>query len=52
MENNDSNEIRNETLSNLKDRRKVDDLLGCLLFLSKYHKRETSEASLTYFAYS
>lgn len=48
MENNDSNEIRSETLTNLKDRRKVDDLLGCLLFLSKYHKRETSEASLTY----
>ena len=48
MENNDSNLIENETLGNLKDRRKVDDLLGCLLFLSKYHKRETSAESLTF----
>ncbi len=40
--------IENETLSTLKDRRKVDDLLGCLLFLSKYHKRETSEQSLVF----
>ncbi len=48
MENNDSNLIENETLSNLKDRRKVDDLLGCLLFLSKYHNRETSAESLTF----
>lgn len=48
MENNDSNLIQSETLGNLKDRRKVDDLLGCLLFLSKYHKRETSAESLTF----
>ncbi len=50
MENNDSNQIENEseTLTNLKDRRKVDDLLGCLLFLSKFHKRETSAESLTF----
>ena len=48
MENNDSNLIENETLGDLKDRRKVDDLLGCLLFLSKYHKRETSAESLTF----
>ena len=48
MENNDSNLIKSETLGNLKDRRKVDDLLGCLLFLSKYHKRETSAESLTF----
>lgn len=48
MENNDSTQIENETLKNLKDRRKVDDLLGCLLFLSKYHKRETSAESLTF----
>ncbi|MGE3299290.1 MAG: cysteine peptidase family C39 domain-containing protein, partial [Arcobacter sp.] len=48
MENNDSNLIENETLGNLKDRRKVDDLLGCLLFLSKYHNRETSAESLTF----
>ena len=33
---------------NLKDSRKVDDLLGCLHFLSKYHNRETSKESLTY----
>ncbi len=48
MENNDSSLIENETLGNLKDRRKVDDLLGCLLFLSKYHNRETSGESLTF----
>ncbi len=48
MENNDSNLIENETLGDLKDRRKVDDLLGCLLFLSKYHNRETSAESLTF----
>lgn len=48
MEHNDSKQLENETLANLKDRRKVDDLLGCLLFLSKYHKRETSAESLTY----
>lgn len=47
MENN-STTIENETLTNLKDRRKVDDLLGCLLFLSKYHNRETSAESLTF----
>ena len=48
MENNDSHLIENETLGDLKDRRKVDDLLGCLLFLSKYHNRETSAESLTF----
>ena len=48
MENSDSNLIDNETLTNLKDRRKVDDLLGCLLFLAKYHNRETSAESLTF----
>jgi ATP-binding cassette subfamily C protein LapB len=40
--------MENETLGDLKDRRKVDDLLGCLLFLSKYHNRETSAESLTF----
>jgi len=48
LENNDSNLTESETLTNLKDRRKVDDLLGCLLFLSKFHKRETSAESLTF----
>ncbi len=48
MENNSSNSISQENLTNLKDRRKVDDLLGCLIFLAKYHKRETSAESLTY----
>lgn len=48
MENKDSNLLENETLGNLKDRRKVDDLLGCLLFLSKYHNRETSAESLVF----
>lgn len=45
---NNSDLIENETLTDLKDRRKVDDLLGCLLFLSKYHNRETSAESLTF----
>jgi len=48
LKTNDINIIENETLTNLIDRRKVDDLLGCLLFLSKFHKRETSAESLTY----
>ncbi len=37
-----------QSLKNLKDKRKVDNLLECLLFLSKYHKRETSAQSLTF----
>lgn len=48
MEHKNQNFIENETLGNLKDRRKVDDLLGCLLFLSKYHNRETSAESITF----
>ncbi len=44
----DTDSIEDRSLSQLKDRRKVDDLLGCLLFLSKYHKRETSASSLTF----
>ncbi len=48
METNDISSIEKQSLSQLKDRRKVDDLLGCLLFLSKYHKRETSASSLTF----
>lgn len=48
MEHKNQNFIENETLGNLKDRRKVDDLLGCLLFLSKYHNRETSAESVTF----
>ena len=37
-----------QNLSTLKDRREVDTLLECLLFLSKYHKRETSSESLKF----
>ena len=37
-----------ENFNNLKDRRKVDTLLECLLFLAKYHKRETSAESLKF----
>jgi len=37
-----------QNLHNLKDRRTVDTLLECLLFLSKYHKRETSAESLKF----
>ena len=35
-------------LNTLKDRREVDTLLECLLFLAKYHKRETSAESLKF----
>ncbi len=41
----------NETernLNSLKDRRTVDTLLECLLFLAKFHKRETSAESLKF----
>jgi len=41
----------NETeknLNTLKDRRTVDTLLECLLFLAKFHKRETSAESLKF----
>lgn len=34
--------------NSLKDRRTVDTLLECLLFLAKYHKRETSAESLKF----
>lgn len=37
-----------QNLNSLKDRRKVDTLLECLLFLAKYHKRETSAESLKF----
>ncbi|WP_072682310.1 type I secretion system permease/ATPase [Arcobacter sp. LA11] len=37
-----------KNLNTLKDRRKVDTLLECLLFLAKFHKRETSAESLKF----
>lgn len=37
-----------QNFHNLKDRRTVDTLLECLLFLSKYHKKETSAESLKF----
>jgi ATP-binding cassette subfamily C protein LapB len=37
-----------QNFNNLKDRRRVDTLLECLLFLAKYHKRETSAESLKF----
>ncbi len=40
--------IDGNSTENLKDRRKIDTLLGCLAFLAKYHKRETSSESLTF----
>lgn len=40
--------INEENLNTLKDRRTVDTLLECLLFLSKYHKREASAESLKF----
>ena len=39
---------KEENLNTLKDRRTVDTLLECLLFLSKYHKREASSESLKF----
>ncbi|AXX93478.1 type I secretion system permease/ATPase [Malaciobacter molluscorum LMG 25693] len=48
MSNETVNDNKDGTLKNLKDRRQVDDLLECLVFLSKYHKRETSHQSLTF----
>lgn len=39
---------KDASLNNLKDRRTVDSLLECLLFLAKYYERETSRESLTY----
>jgi len=41
-------EMQENSLSHLKDKRTVDTLLGCLIFLAKYHKRETSAESLTF----
>lgn len=41
------NEIE-QNLTTLKERRTVDTLLECLLFLAKYHKRETSAESLKF----
>lgn len=43
----DKQEIE-QNLNTLKDRRKVDTLLECLLFLAKYHKREASAESLKF----
>ena len=40
--------VDEENVGNLKDRRTIDTLLGCLVFLAKYHKRETSRESLTF----
>ncbi|SKB51403.1 type I secretion system permease/ATPase [Malaciobacter marinus] len=49
MNTQDNNTNQDEqSLKNLKDRREVDSLLECLIFLSKYHKRETSAESLTF----
>lgn len=44
----EENKELEENLSTLKDRRTVDSLLGCLVFLSKYYKREASEESLKF----
>ncbi len=43
-----NNNNKKETLNTLKDRREVDTLLECLLFLSKYYERETSAESLRF----
>ncbi|MCK5295005.1 MAG: type I secretion system permease/ATPase [Arcobacteraceae bacterium] len=37
----------NKDLESLKERRKIDTLLECLRFVSKYYQRSTSKASLT-----
>ncbi len=45
----EENEVEEqESLGTLRDRRKVDTLLECLLFLAKYYKRETSADSLKF----
>lgn len=41
-------DLTEQNLTTLKDRRTVDTLLECLLFMAKYHKRETSEHSLKF----
>ncbi len=41
-------EEKERDLNTLQDRRKVDTLLECLLFLAKYYKRETSAGSLKF----
>ncbi len=38
----------NQSLEKLQNRRRVDSLLDCLLFLTKYHKRETSAESIMF----
>lgn len=45
---NNTEQVDEKSLNNLKDRRTVDTLLECLLFVSKYYKRETSAESLTF----
>ncbi len=42
------NQELEENFNTLKDRREIDTLLECLLFLAKYHKRETSAESLKF----
>jgi len=44
----DNNQNTERDLHTLQDRREVDALLECLLFLAKYHKRETSADSLKF----
>ncbi len=39
-------ELSNNSLDKLQNRRTVDTFLDCLLFLTKYHKRETSAESI------
>ena len=63
MQNNEKSDIKDEeseilskeeddsssqSLDKLQNRRRVDSLLDCLLFLTKYHKRETSADSIMY----
>ena len=38
----------NQSLAKLQNRRRVDSVLDCLLFLTKYHKRETSAESIMF----
>lgn len=44
----EESELNSQSLNRLQNRRTVDTLLECLLFLCKYHKRETSAESIMF----
>ena len=44
----DTAQIKEESLEQLQERRTVDTLLECLIFMTRYYERETSKESLLY----